>query len=87
MSPLLPWRLRVILKHIGIRPLHKLTVLDFKKKIFYEEYPDDTFKLWNERMLNSGCNTIVADTTELMDCYYCPACDEYFSKNQWETLG
>jgi hypothetical protein len=78
--------IKLKLIHKGIRPLHSLTVLDFKKKIYYEEYPDETFRLWNKRMLNSGCDNVISSPKELMECYYCPKCDEYFSKDQWEEI-
>jgi hypothetical protein len=55
----------MILRHKGIRPLHSLALIDFKKKIYCEEYPDGTFKLWNNRTLNSGC---VLEVTTLVKC-------------------
>lgn len=77
----------MILRHVGIRPTHELQVLDFKRKIFIEEFPDGSYNLWNIKMLKSGCNWVIKETHELMDCYYCPACNEWFSKNQWESVS
>lgn len=71
------------LKHVGIRPLYSLSLLDFKKKLYYEE---ETEKVWTLRMLKSGCNRTVPDgyvRRDLKDCIYCPWCDEWFSENQW----
>jgi hypothetical protein len=72
--------------HKGVRPVYDIYLVDFKKKIYYEEYPNGTIKLWNLRTLNSGCGNVISAPRELMDCYYCPKCDEYFSKNQWEII-
>lgn len=79
----------MILIHKGVRPKYNLTLIDFKKKIYYEEDPNGNFiKYWNMRMLNSGCNNVIRIAPkELMDCYYCPRCDEYFSKDQWEAYA
>lgn len=74
------------LRHVGIRPLHPLTLVDFKKRIYYEYYPDGTKKRWNERMLNSGCGTVTGNLVKLLGCFYCPQCDEWFSVNQWEEV-
>lgn len=72
------------LRHVGIRPLYSLTLIDFKKKIWEEEYPDGKIKSWNLRQLNSGCGKAFEGyTLEIYDCIYCPYCDEYFSKEQW----
>lgn len=74
------------LRHVGIRPLHPLTLVDFKKKIYYEYYPDGSYKRWNLRMLKSGCGRATSDLIKLLECYYCPTCDEWFAVNQWETV-
>lgn len=73
------------LRHIGIRPIYNIELLDFKRKIYIEEFPDGSYKLWNKRQLKSGCNRIAwGEVLEMRDCYYCPTCDEWFNKNQWE---
>lgn len=73
--------------HKGVRPLHFLTLLDFKKSLYYEEYPDGTGKIWTTKMLNSGCGFVLkTEPRELRECWYCPRCDEYFSKSQWEGV-
>lgn len=73
------------LRHVGIRPLYSLTLIDFKKKIWEEEV---TERLWNLRTLNSGCHQVFEGyTLEIYDCIYCPYCDEYFSKEQWYEEG
>lgn len=74
------------LRHKGIRPVHPVEVLDFKRKLFIEDYPDGGYKIWTQRMLRSGCDKIVEDIHELRDCYYCPRCDEWFHKDQWESV-
>lgn len=72
------------LRHVGIRPLHPLTLIDFKKKIWEEKYPDGSIRHWNLRQLNSGCGKSFSGyQLEIYDCIYCPYCDEYFSKEQW----
>lgn len=72
------------LRHVGIRPKYSLTLIDFKKKIWEEEYPSGKVRLWNLRQLNSGCGQVFEGyQLEIYDCIYCPHCDEYFSKEQW----
>lgn len=71
------------LKHKGIRPTYPLLQLDFKRKLYYEEFPDGKIKIWNKRTLISGCDTVVENPRRLMECYYCPKCDEWFSVDQW----
>lgn len=73
-------------KHIGIRPIYEIVMLDFKKKIYLEEYPDGKWRLWNKRMLKSGCGYITTTLKEMRECYYCHHCDEWFSKDQWEDV-
>lgn len=72
------------IKHIGRRPQYPVQVLDFKRKTYIEEFPDGSYKIWNKKMLNSGCDGVVEEIKELYDCIYCPHCNEYFSKDQWE---
>jgi hypothetical protein len=75
------------MRHIGIKPMYPLEMLDFKRKIYLEEMPDGQIRLWNKRMLKSGCgNTIEPhEYKEVDDCIYCPYCDEFFSYEQWES--
>lgn len=76
------------LKHIGIRPTGTLTLVDFKKKIYYEELGEEKYRLWNKRMLKSGCGLEIAvnKIKEMRGCIYCPRCDEWFNKEQWERV-
>ena len=72
------------LRHLGIRPKHSLTLIDFKKKIWEEVYPSGKVRIWNLRQLNSGCGRVFEGyQLEIYDCIYCPYCDEYFAKEQW----
>lgn len=72
------------MRHKGVRPLHPLSLIDWKKKsLYYEEYPNGTFRIWTIRQLVSGCDGVVREMKELQGCYYCPHCDEWFSKDQW----
>lgn len=70
--------------HKGIRPTYDLVLLDFKRKIYCEEYPNGDYRIWNKRMLKSGCNVVTKTVREMMDCYYCATCDEWFNKEQWQ---
>jgi len=72
------------LRHVGIRPTHSLELLDFKRKIYIEVFEDESYKLWTERMLRSGCDKIMNSTKAVLGCFYCSTCDEYFSEDQWE---
>jgi hypothetical protein len=75
----------VSLIHKGVRPVYPIEMLDFKRKIWLEECPDGRIKLWNSKMLTSGCNNeLDIPVRELEGCIYCPWCDEYFSYDQWE---
>lgn len=74
------------IKHVGIRPLHPLTLVDYKRKIYYEYFPDGSYRVWNERQLNSGCGVETELILTMSGCLYCPACKEYFSDNQWEHV-
>ena len=73
------------LRHVGVRPLHSLTLVDFKKKLWDEIDPNGkVIRQWNLRQLNSGCGKSFSGyALEIYDCIYCPYCDEYFSKEQW----
>ena len=69
--------------HKGIRPIHDIEMLDFKRKIYIEEFPDGSYRLWTNKQLKSGCGKTVNIISELMGCIYCKHCNEYFSKDQW----
>lgn len=73
------------LRHVGLHPTHPIELLDFKRKLYIEDFPDGTYKIWNKRQLNSGCGKTVPLTymREMRGCIYCPWCDEWFSKKQW----
>lgn len=82
------------MRHVGIRPVFELTVLDFKRCLWVETFPDGSTRVWNKRMLRSGCNEVTKQPRELTIgitgevLLYCPHCDEYYAKEQWreETL-
>lgn len=79
----------MIMRHIGIRPENPIHLVDFRKKIYYEDLPNGKEKRWTLRQLNSGCGKDVKGEMWLREdrgCYYCPWCDEWFSKNQWEMV-
>lgn len=71
-------------KHKGIRPSYPIALINWKKSIYIEDLPGDGYRIWNLRMLNSGCGKIlVDDEIVLSGCIYCPHCDEYFNQEQW----
>lgn len=70
--------------HKGVRPTYHIQVLDFKRKLYIEEFPDGTYKVWTKKQLRSGCGDTIDHISELMGCIYCPTCNEYFSKDQWD---
>lgn len=78
----------VTLRHKGMSPTYEIKVSDFKRNIYYEEYPDGSIVHWNKKLLKSGCGKVVEDPDEeLMGCWYCPRCDEWFNPKHWEELG
>jgi hypothetical protein len=75
------------LKHIGVRPVGELEFLDDgrMRKTWIERLPDGGYKLWNKRLLNSGCNKIVYEDEHDGELIYCPWCEAWFSRNQFEV--
>lgn len=74
-------------RHKGIRPTHELILINWKKSIYMEEFPDGAYRVWNLRMLKSGCGKILEDDEILLSgCIYCHHCDEYFNEEQWEVV-
>lgn len=77
------------LKHVGIRPVYELTLLNWKRCLYVEELPNGKDRIWTKRMLRSGCNEVTNDPLVLTvdvtneELLYCPYCDEYFAKEQW----
>lgn len=78
----------MLLKHVGIRPIHPLIFFNRRLRIVhrykYEVFPDGSYKLWSKKMLNSGCNHLVNGDIRVGDLIYCDYCDELFSSNQFE---
>ena len=74
------------MRHKGIRPTYELQVLDNKRKLYLEEFPNGGYRVWNKRMLKSGCGkrTDISEYEVIGECYYCKHCDEWFHKDQWE---
>lgn len=72
--------------HKGVRPKFPIELVDYKRGLFEEQCLDGKRPLWNSRMLNSGCQNVFSNVKERDGLYYCPCCDEWFSKNQWEEL-
>jgi hypothetical protein len=72
--------------HKGKSPTHPLVVLDFKRKIYIEEFPDGTYKIWNKKLLRVGCYRRITEFKKLNGCIYCPHCDEWFSLDHWEEV-
>jgi len=74
-------------RHKGIRPTYEIQLINWKKRIYIEDLPDEEYRVWNLRMLNSGCGKIISgDEISLMGCIYCPTCDQYFNEEQWEVV-
>ena len=73
--------------HVGIRPQYKTKQKkhDIKNEwIHIETLPDGSKVHWTERMLVSGCNKVISETSYMGDLIYCPHCDEYFNKKQFK---
>ena len=78
--------------HKGIRPTHQvvkssadLKLID-KPGLSYEIFPDDSYKIWTDRTLNSGCNNQIEGDIKLGEMIYCEYCDEFFNRNQFEEI-
>lgn len=63
--------------------MYSLEMLNYKKQIYLE---DVTGRVWTERMLRSGCESVTTQIQEMRECIYCPWCDEWFNKEQWESV-
>ncbi len=78
------------LNHVGIRPEHKVVISNDRKGLkdirglSYEILPDDSYRVWTDRMLTSGCNKEVSGDETLGDLIFCPKCDEFFSRDQFK---
>ena len=74
------------MKHKGVRPVNPLIrELDKRKRVtYYEEFDDGSYKIWNNRLLNSGCGGKLTEVLEDGDLLYCPHCREWCNKNQFE---
>jgi uncharacterized protein YbaR (Trm112 family) len=75
--------------HKGIRPEYALVRVDYKRRIYMEQFEDGGYRIWNMRMLKSGCGVSlreVDEVKEMMDCIYCPTCKEWFNVEQWEDM-
>ena len=76
------------LVHVGIRPTHPLkrqnAAMMLRKEDAKEMLPGGGYRIWTERMLQSGCNQEVTEIKRLDDLLYCETCGEFFSQNQFK---
>lgn len=78
------------MKHIGVRPEYPLEADErsgHKKLniVYYENFPDGSYKIWNKKLLNSGCGQstdqpIIKDANNLL---WCKHCQEWCNENQF----
>lgn len=78
------------MRHVGVRPEHlPLERAESKKKrvTYYENFPDGSYKIWNTRQLNSGCNSTLTDPETDGNLIYCYICKAWFHENQFTVGG
>ena len=75
--------------HAGVRPLGKIEREDGGKKrnTYYEDLEDGGYRIWNDKLLNSGCGRTVdgegSEVSEDISLLWCPHCREWANKNQF----
>lgn len=74
----------MMLIHKGVRPTNELEEISFKKKYYAEHFDDGSWRLWTMKLLKSGCGLGVLEVKDLGGLIYCPHCEEWFSKEQYE---
>lgn len=74
------------LVHVGVRPEYEIREVDRfgVNRIYREERPDGSYKIWNERQLESGCGFGLTKVVEADNLLFCRYCDEWFSKDQFK---
>jgi len=74
------------MRHVGVRPTHlPLEVQEGgrKRKTYYENFPDGSYKIWNARLLNSGCGRTLTEYEEDGNLIYCSYCKTWNDKTQF----
>lgn len=76
------------MRHKGVRPVGQLTTLesDIKRghKMYHEALPDGGYRIWNDRLLKSGCGKTLDKIMRDGSLVYCPYCDEWSNEKQFE---
>lgn len=75
------------MKHVGVRPEHlPLEIADNgkRRKIYYENFPDGSYKIWNARLLKSGCGAYLTEFKIEGNLVYCKTCEEWANINQFQ---
>lgn len=73
------------MKHVGSRPEFLPLELDDTRKqyIWYENFPDGGYRIWNNKTLNSGCGTHLTDIKREGNLIFCNRCKEWANENQF----
>lgn len=75
------------MKHKGIRPIYLPLEKDDdgrKRTTYYEYLPDGGYKIWNNKLLNSGCGKEITVITKCDELVWCPFCNEWASESQFD---
>lgn len=86
------------MRHVGVRPLGKLVREDDAKRrqTYYETLDDGGYRIWNDKLLNSGCGKSVdipeqyreategmLEVSDNLSLLWCPHCREWAHSNQF----
>lgn len=75
------------LKHVGIRPEYPTVDISSKKTfLHFERLPCGGGRYWNKKLLESGCGQVIEDIQFLDDLIFCPQCDEYIHRKQFQEM-
>lgn len=83
-------------RHVGVRPLGKLTRDEEIRRNTYYEETESGYRIWNDKLLNSGCGKTVdiperyreategmLQVSEDISLLWCPHCREWANQNQF----
>ncbi len=73
------------MRHVGVRPEYDIELIEDgrTRKTYIERLPDGGYRVWNKRLLRSGCGEEI-DVIEVIDnLIYCHVCKEWANESQF----